>query len=113
MNEISVEELNECFLNTIQRVGTHLLSENDETLEYELFEEFDINAITFLHTDSLDPLLKEGFINNKIKELSLELRTKSSKLLQIEDERLAKFVRSNPKWREVFELADQISNIIN
>ena len=63
MDNISVGKLNDLFVDTIQRCNYGLVDKDDETIEYELFEEFDLGAHSFLHEDSLKTLLKAKFIN--------------------------------------------------
>lgn len=40
MEYISIESLYDLYLDTINRIGMHLLESDDETLGYEIFEEF-------------------------------------------------------------------------
>lgn len=49
MDNISVGELNDLFVDTIQRCTCDLIDKDDETIEYELFEEFDLGVHSFLH----------------------------------------------------------------
>lgn len=51
-----------------------MLTESDDTIKHNLFEEFSIDAISFLHEDTLNLLLDEGMINDDILEKSIELR---------------------------------------
>ena len=69
---ISLEERYENFKKTIQECGSYLLTESDDTIKHNLFEEFSIDAISFLHEDTLNLLLDEGMINDDILEKSIE-----------------------------------------
>ena len=53
---ISLEERYENFKKTIQECGSYLLTESDDTIKHNLFEEFSIDAISFLHEDTLNLL---------------------------------------------------------
>lgn len=66
---ISLEERYENFKKTIQECGSYLLTESDDTIKHNLFEEFSIDAISFLHEDTLNLLLDEGMINDDIVKL--------------------------------------------
>lgn len=106
MERISIIELNNLFIDTLQRCAYDLINKDDETIEYELFEEFDIGVNSFLHEDSLDLLLKDNFIDNDIKELSLKLREMF--LLLEEDKRTADSVRNDKDWHDILQLSDLI-----
>jgi hypothetical protein len=93
-------------------MGKHLLVQNDETIEYELFEEFDISIISFLHDKNLEKLLIEGFIDRETKNTTLTLRSKAFNLLNQEKNRSANFVRNSSQWDKVFELADGINELL-
>ena len=71
---ISLEERYENFKKTIQECGSYLLTESDDTIKYNLFEEFSIDGISFLHEDTLNLFLNEGMIDDDILEESIELR---------------------------------------
>lgn len=61
---ISLEERYENLKKTIQECGSYLLTESDDTIKYNLFEEFSIDVISFLHEDTLNLFLDEGSIGN-------------------------------------------------
>ena len=71
---VSLEEKYENLKKTIQECGSYLLTESDDTIKHNLFEEFSIDAISFLHEDTLNLLLNEGMIDEDILEKSIELR---------------------------------------
>lgn len=59
---ISLEKRYENFKSTIEECGSYLLLEDDDTIKHNLFEEFSIDVISFLHEDTrLHSLL--GYIN--------------------------------------------------
>lgn len=63
---ISLEERYENFRKTIQECGSYLLTESDDTIKHNLFEEFSIDVISFLHEDTLNLFLDEGMIDDDI-----------------------------------------------
>lgn len=108
MEKISTEELNSLFIDTINRCTYKLIYEKDDEIEYQLFEEFDIGATSFLHEYSLNKLLKKKFINNEIKKLSIKLRKLYFEICEDDNYRNSESVRTNKKWHELLELSDTI-----
>jgi hypothetical protein len=106
MEKITTAELNDLFIDAIQRCTYDLINKDDETIEYELFEEFDIGANSFLHEKSLDMLLNDNYINEDIKKLSLKLREMFLSLG--EEKRNADSVRNDEEWHDVLKLSDLI-----
>jgi len=106
MKKLTISELNDFFVDTIQRCTNDLLSKTDEVIECEILEEFDIGVISFLHENSLEQLFKNKYINENIKELSLKLR---EMYLSInEKKRNADSIRKDKQWHNIFKLADTI-----
>ena len=71
---ISLEERYQNFKKTIQECGSYLLTESDDTIKHNLFEEFSIDVISFLHEDTLNLFLDQGMIDDDILEKSIVLR---------------------------------------
>ena len=71
---ISLEERYQNLKKTIQECGSYLLTESDDTIKHNLFEEFSIDVISFLHEDTLNLFLDEGMIDDDILEKSIVLR---------------------------------------
>lgn len=65
---ISLEERYQNFKKTIQECGSYLLTESDDTIKHNLFEEFSIDVISFLHEDTLNLFLDQGMIDDDILE---------------------------------------------
>ena len=109
---ISLEERYEKFKKTIQECGSYLLTESDDTIKHNLFEEFSIDAISFLHEDTLNLLLDEGMINDDILEKSIELRNsfiqleKNVELLSVEA------VRTVEEWKRLLRTSDEIRKLL-
>lgn len=109
---ISLEEKYENFKRTIQECGSYLLTESDDTVKHNLFEEFSIDVISFLHEETLNLFLDEGMIDNDILEKSIELRNsflqleKNAELLSVEA------VRSYDKWKRLLRISDEIGQLL-
>ncbi|KAF6578496.1 hypothetical protein MHB46_22425 [Paenibacillus sp. FSL H7-0703] len=66
VEKISIEKLMELYVNTIDKCGTYLLSEDDMVIGYNIFEEFDTGVISFLHADILQKLNHAGLISDEM-----------------------------------------------
>ncbi len=111
MENISIEKLNELYVDTIKRCGTYLIDSDDLVIGYNIFEEFDIGAISYLHTDNLKKLVEDGLISVEIMRKSSTLRNKFLALQQ-GDEWNINAVRHSPRWKEILELADEINSMV-
>lgn len=109
---ISLEEKYENFKRTIQECGSYLLTESDDTVKHNLFEEFSIDVISFLDEDILNLFLDEGMIDNEILEKSIELRNlflqleKNAELLSVEA------VRAFEEWKRLLRISDEIRQLL-
>lgn len=109
---ISLEEKYENFKRTIQECGSYLLTESDDTVKHNLFEEFSIDVISFLYEDTLNLFLDEGMIDNEILEKSIELRNlflqleKNAELLSVEA------VRAFEEWKRLLRISDEIRQLL-
>lgn len=101
----------ELFLDTLQRCGTYLLNAEDKIIEYNIFEEFDVGAVSFLHIDSLTKLNDSGLINDEVKDKSSMLRRM---VMDLQGSELWNVigVRSSPEWRKILELSDEIKKML-
>lgn len=111
MDKISIEKLMELYVDTIDKCGTYLLNEDDMSIGYNIFEEFDIGVITFLHANVLQRLHDAGFINNVTMYKSSTLRDLVLDLQQ-GDKWNVDAVRFSPDWRKVLEPADEIKGCL-
>ena len=107
MDKISIDRLMELYVDTINKCGTYLLSEDDVIIGYNIFEEFDTGVISFLHTDSLQKLNDAGLISNEIMYKSTDLRDLVHEIQQ-GDKWNINAVRNSTEWKKVLELADEI-----
>ena len=109
--EILVETLMELYLDTLKKCGMFLVDEDDDIIEYNIFEEFDIGAVSFLHIDSLIKLRNAGLINDEVLAKSDELR-KLFIQLQNSNQYDIISVRNSKDWRKLLELSDEIKNML-
>ena len=109
---IPLEERYQNFKKTIQECGSYLLTESDGTIKHNLFEEFSIDVISFLHEDTLNLFLDEGMIDDDILKKSIELRNsfmqleKNVKLLSVEA------VRTFEEWKRILRISDEIRKML-
>ena len=66
MKPISPIQLFEHLVDTISWCSIDILTLPDDEIAYNLFEQFDIGAQSFLHENSLAFLLKDGLITDEI-----------------------------------------------
>jgi len=109
---ISLEERYENFKSTIEECGSYLLREADNVIEYNLFEEFSVDVVSFLHEDTLNLLLDEGMIDNDILEKSNELRNNYLQLEKKTDLFNVDSVKTSAEWKKVLEKSDEIKEMI-
>ncbi|REE54721.1 hypothetical protein A8990_1795 [Paenibacillus taihuensis] len=112
MENISVDKLYELYVHTINSCGTYLLSSDDSVIGYNIFEEFDIRAVTFLHSDNLQRLHEAGLINDVVRSKSLSLRAKFLRLQQSNEWNI-NAVRTSYEWKIVLDMADEIKSVIS
>lgn len=89
-----------------------MLTESDDTIKHNLFEEFSIDVISFLHEDTLNLFLDEGMIDGDILKKSIELRNsfmqleKNVELLRVEA------VRTFEEWKRLLRTSDEIRELL-
>ena len=112
MKPISLAQSYELLQETLGHIGTFLLDEEMVNIEWHVFEEFDSESITFLHENTLDPLLYSGYISAEVYSLCQLLR---KKFRDLEETSLwnAEAVKSAPEWYEVLSVADKINSLVN
>lgn len=111
MRKITDNELFEFYIYSLNKCGLFLLNESDEIIGYNIFEQFDIGATTYLYQDNLNKLKDAGLINNDILKKSLKLREMFFEI-QNSDKWNLKSVRISPEWHKLFELCDEIKKMI-
>jgi hypothetical protein len=104
MTEITIHELYELYVDTLERCTPAVRRQSDEELLCNLFEEFATSAWSFLHEISLDKLRSAGLIDDDMVEQSKEVRRR---WLELERrEWTTEEIRSNAEWNELFNLCD-------
>lgn len=109
MSEIMIETLFQMYLSTFHHCGKFLLDLSDEQIGTYLFEEFDIEATTFLHENTLSKLKCAELINEEEYASSKALRQKFMKL-QGTSLWNVESVKTAAEWLEIMQLADSIRN---
>ena len=107
MKKITVKEQYELFKATLDYCGTYLLDCNDDDVEYNIFEEFDGDSISYLSELVLNSLLSAKYISEEIRSMALKL---ANDFRQLDGTILwnVKAVRSSQEWLAVLSLADEI-----
>lgn len=105
---LSIEQRYELFKNTLAECGTDILAESEDIIAYKLFEEFAVDAVSFLHEDMLDALLGEGLIDNDISEKCKKLRKLYLSMQSNPSLRNVSGVKASSEWKEVMRLSDEI-----
>lgn len=107
MEQITEQKLLEFYNDTLDKCGTFLLDEDDETIEYNIYEEFDIGIHSFFHIDSLQRLYNSGLISaDKLNE-SILLRNKVIELQSTVEWNFEHF-KTSKNWKEIMKLSDKI-----
>ena len=106
MTEISTDQLYDLYLDAVGRCTSDLRNLTDEEIEYNLFEEFDVGAHSFLHEDNLAKLRDAGFIDDEMLALSREVRQRwlalQKRSWSIEE------VKTRKEWQDLFEFCDRL-----
>lgn len=108
---INEYQLYDYFVETINSCGNFILTSNDEEIEYNIFEVFDINVHTFLHIDNLNKLLFNKLISEDVYNKSQLIR---EKYLEIEntDDWSIRGVKNSSAWKDIMDLCDSIKQKI-
>ena len=109
---ISLEERYQNFKKTIQECGSYLLTESDDTIKHNLFEEFSIDVISFLHEDTLNLFLDEGMIDDDILEKSIALRNSFMQLEKNVELLSAEAERKFEEWKRLLSASDEIRKLL-
>lgn len=82
----------------------------EKEIEYNLFEEFDVGAHSFLHATSLDKLRQADLINDEALRASKEIRRM---WLELQDSSwTTEEIKVDAKWRNLFSLCDRLLRIL-
>ncbi|RKM58184.1 hypothetical protein D6853_01200 [Butyrivibrio sp. X503] len=110
---LSEDERYDLFKCTLQKSSSNILSMNDDDFRYTLFEELPPDIISFLHNNTLDLLIDEGYIDETIYKKCSELR----EIYIGEEKILSKLsdmdkIRASTSFRRIIKLADEIINLL-
>lgn len=108
MTELTAAEQYSIFKDSFSHCGLFLLDVDDGDILYYLFEEFDTDAISFLHPKMLDSLRQNGYINDEIASMCQLLRDKYLKLENNPKQWRVEEIKTSPDWLDLFRLADDI-----
>lgn len=111
MKSISVKELFDFYYGTLNRCNFNLRSKSNDEIEYQIFEEFDIEIITFFHEDSLNRLLQANLISEEVFKLSTSLRKQVLKLQDEGEWDIEHFKVSN-RWTDIMNTIEKIKHIL-
>ena len=111
MSQITIERLFQMYVSTFNHCGEFLLNLSDEKIGTYIFEEFDIEATTYLHQNTLNNLKNAGLIDEEEYNLSRKLRQnfmelQGTSLWNIES------VKTATEWLVIMRLADRIRTSI-
>lgn len=108
-----IEERYDDWKETLNHCGLYLLKKSDDEIGYHIFEEFDIGVRISCTDDMLTLLCENGFIDDKMKMESMELRKLFCEI-QIQESQLwnIESLRKHPRWKKIMELADLIKSQI-
>lgn len=101
------------FLYTLNQCGTFLLHSSDKEIESCIFEDFDIGIRGDVSDDNLELFLLEGWIDEKIKErclilksLFLDISVNYPQLWNVQS------VKASEMWIRIMELSDEIKGML-
>lgn len=107
MKQITDNELLDFYNDTLNKCGMFLLNEDDEIIEYNIYEDFDIGVHSFLNTESLKKLYSKGLISLSKLNKSILLHSKVLDLQNSEEWSFENF-RTSERWKEIMRLCDEI-----
>ncbi len=110
MNEITLEQLYELYLETAAKCNSQVIMLENCELEYKLFEEFDIDVTSYFHQDSLQKLFTAGNINSEAVSLSEEIRRIWFRLST--ETWTADQIRTVPDWKQFFAVGDELNSLL-
>lgn len=107
MSQITIEKLFQMYMSTFNHCGEFLIDLSDEKIGTYLFEEFDIEATTYLHHNTLNKLKNAELINDEEYDLSKKLR---QNFMELQGTPLwnVESVKTAAEWLEIMRIADSI-----
>jgi hypothetical protein len=111
MQDISIEESFDWFLTTLSRLDEKNIFLQDCELLSTILDDLDVEATSFLHLETIGPLVKHNLIPASVSSSILELREKLIEL--IDNKRSVEQIRNDIEWKKARQLAKQILSEIN
>jgi hypothetical protein len=111
MKNLSLDELFDLYRDTIGRCTSDIRNRPDDDILYDLFEEFDVGAWSFLHEDNLTKLHGAGYIGDEAVKLSKQIRERWI-TLQKQDWTVCE-IKQGMELQEVFDLCDRLKRIVS
>lgn len=105
-NQIFPEELYELYSDTAAKGSSATASLSDEEMQYNLFEEFEVGAISFFHDNSLQILSDAGLISPEAVRTSQSIRRHWNELQATYWTRTE--IRTHPRWKQLFQMCDDL-----
>lgn len=104
--EISAHELLSLLIDALEHCTSRLRNMPDEDLLYNLYEEFDIGAQSFLHDESLQKLRDAGLIDDQVER---DCRAARQRWFTLQSrEWMPSEIRASLEWTSLFSLCDSI-----
>lgn len=102
----TIAELYDLYLDTLERCSSSARQLTDEELLCNLFEEFDVQARSYLHEVCLAKLHAAGLIDDEDVKQSKEIR---SRWISLESRQwTTNEIRCESEWDAIFKLCDDL-----
>ena len=111
MKQLTVHERFNWFLDTLDYLATLLEIENDEDLEYQVYENLDVDVHTIFHETSHDEFVEQSSETEELKE---DIKALRIEFIELVNRRLdADEIRRDPEWAKIVEKAKTIQSNLN
>ncbi|MDE6357097.1 MAG: hypothetical protein K2L15_00740, partial [Eubacteriales bacterium] len=111
MKEITVYELFDLYIDTLEYCGEYTAHLSDELIGYYIFEEFIVGIVSFLYKDSLDRLLDNDLIAEEAYFDSKKLREYVLGIVGTYEWNIS-ILKNSSKWEKIMELSEKIKQHI-
>lgn len=113
MKNLTTEQSFEYYLSSLNRLSLNTINLEDKEIEYEIFEELVIDYPAAFSQYTRDVLEENDIIDRNISLLSKQLQTKLLELQRGDVLWNVKAVKTAPAWKEIFQLSDEIKELIH
>lgn len=110
MGKLTKKKRFELYKDTLKLCGLYLLNENEETIAYKIYEDFDIGVHSFLYHDNLEIFYNKGWISLEKLNKSKLLRKKFIEIQNTTEWDIENF-KTSKKWKEIMILTDELKTI--